>query len=401
MTLFYSRNILCQIADPWSSLRTKLFRLEMFLPRGVADMQLDTAMRAIHLGSTKVQGTHLLPDGYELAFLPPDVEFERPSDRAAIAGGHAETIASTHSIPKIIIAASQIIYAGTTLWQSRWDQIDRYGYAAFGLTVTPYLVMSLINLLAQLLTPDYETLFLVTSEISDEAERRGGLFQGAVARLKPPEHVGPVGIFTRSPPISADSSPTLYSVEREASATWTVQPASSLLERHHHPDAVLRVPQCMATSEGCRYDKAADDREWRKMDCSYLVILSSVFFFALLNILVVGGLSRFQAGSSTLAQRAWAMTWLAEGHMGGMLGFQAYILQPYGAMGSVTRAHTKRLNPGAMSSSSAGTRFLRSLSPLAVFFLNVLVGLPWAVPAIGGFVNVGQMLYEHGSCTHI
>ena len=65
------------------------------------------------------------------------------------------------------------------------DQIQRYGYAAFGLTVAPYLLMSIVNLLGTMLTPDYPCLYLVSSEVMDEAARReGARFEGMVASSK-------------------------------------------------------------------------------------------------------------------------------------------------------------------------------------------------------------------------
>ena len=61
------------------------------------------------------------------------------------------------------------------------DQIQRYGYAAFGLTVMPYPIMSVVNLLGTILTPDYSVIYLVSSEAMDEARRReGSRFEGTV-----------------------------------------------------------------------------------------------------------------------------------------------------------------------------------------------------------------------------
>ena len=70
------------------------------------------------------------------------------------------------------------------MYETRGDQIERYGYAAFGLTVAPYLVMSIINLIGTVLTPDYSTLFMIESEIMEEAgQSDGACFRGAVGRL--------------------------------------------------------------------------------------------------------------------------------------------------------------------------------------------------------------------------
>ena len=104
---------------------------------------------------------------------PPD-----PAIRPAI------ELSSNYNLPKGIIALFQTLYASATLYQTRGDQIQRYGYAAFGLTVAPYLIMSVINLLGTMLTPDYPCVYLVRSGIMDEASRReGAKFEGVVATL--------------------------------------------------------------------------------------------------------------------------------------------------------------------------------------------------------------------------
>lgn len=48
-----------------------------------------------------------------------------------------------------IAAVVQAISAGITLYRTRGDQIDRYGFTSFGFTVVPYLVMSVVNFFAQ------------------------------------------------------------------------------------------------------------------------------------------------------------------------------------------------------------------------------------------------------------
>ena len=78
-------------------------------------------------------------------------------------------------------------------------------------------------------------------------------------------------------------------------------------------------------------------------------------------IAINGGLSHFRPGHSTIAQRAWTMTWLA---FGLFFGCSVGLLGPMMA-----------------------ERF---------FSYNV-----YFVPAIGGFVVVAQMLMSYGSCMKI
>ena len=60
-----------------------------------------------------------------------------------------------------MVSIVQVLLASATLYETRGDQFNQYGYAAFGLTVIPYIVMSIVNLLGNLLTPDFPTLYLV------------------------------------------------------------------------------------------------------------------------------------------------------------------------------------------------------------------------------------------------
>ena len=69
----------------------------------------------------------------------------------------------------------------TTLYESRVHQIDQFAYAAFGLTVAPYAIMSLVNLVVGLFCPDFEELYLLKSSILEEARSRPDAQFGEVA----------------------------------------------------------------------------------------------------------------------------------------------------------------------------------------------------------------------------
>ena len=71
-----------------------------------------------------------------------------------------------------------MLYAAFTLYETRGDQIKRYGYPAFGLTVGPYLVMSLVNLINSILTPNYVAVYLVKTEVMAEAASLCPIFAG-------------------------------------------------------------------------------------------------------------------------------------------------------------------------------------------------------------------------------
>ncbi|KAF6231077.1 hypothetical protein HO173_010777 [Letharia columbiana] len=130
----------------------------------------------------KVHGVCQLPEEYALCVVPSGAEVDEPP-----CGGNSpctSELSSSYSLPKVLTAVFQTVYASATLYQVRGDQIQRYGYAAFGLNVAPYLVMSLVNLASTMLTPDYSTMYLVNSGTMEEAQRRkGSRVEGVVGTI--------------------------------------------------------------------------------------------------------------------------------------------------------------------------------------------------------------------------
>lgn len=81
------------------------------------------------------------------------------------------------------------MYASVTLYKAKGDQIERYGFAAFGLTVIPYLIVTLVNLIKGVITPEYLKAYLVHSAIMDEAKQCcGAKFEGIVGTIAPPTY---------------------------------------------------------------------------------------------------------------------------------------------------------------------------------------------------------------------
>jgi hypothetical protein len=157
--------------------------------------------------ATKIHGQFTLPAEYKIIYVPSDAVIRRQqSDDIELrpfletAGSSLDNnltfvtvlpsvtshafLSSNYNMLKSLVSLAQVIFAATTLYQTRGDQLIRYGYAAFGLTVTPYALMSVINLLGSLLCPEYPALYLVESEAMDDARRKhGGVFTGTVKGL--------------------------------------------------------------------------------------------------------------------------------------------------------------------------------------------------------------------------
>lgn len=83
----------------------------------------------------------------------------------------------------MLYTLGQSVYACYTLYKAIGNQIDIYGFTAFGLTVVPYALMSVLNIIATLVTPSYPCMFLVETPDLEEARAGGGLFAGSVVSI--------------------------------------------------------------------------------------------------------------------------------------------------------------------------------------------------------------------------
>jgi hypothetical protein len=127
-----------------------------------------------------VHGLQKLPEGHALV-LPETAKFKDSGTEEHI------KICSDYNILEVAVSIGQLLFSVTTLYRTRGNQIGIFGYAAFGLTVTQYAWMSLINLVGNLMAPQYSTIFLVGSETLDELRttRRSESFaiEGEVGRI--------------------------------------------------------------------------------------------------------------------------------------------------------------------------------------------------------------------------
>ncbi|KAL8998764.1 MAG: hypothetical protein Q9169_002214 [Polycauliona sp. 2 TL-2023] len=148
-------------------------------------------------GNVKIHGVCQLAPGYSLSYIPEDmkvyshIKHQRSLSISRLLGvNHTPDIklASTHDVPRILFSIIQTVMGGYSLYRARGTQIERYGYAAYGLTVLPYMMVSVINLLGSLLSSEYETVYLVHSATMDEMKVRGGLCDGVVGTLEKPPH---------------------------------------------------------------------------------------------------------------------------------------------------------------------------------------------------------------------
>jgi len=279
---------------------------------------------------------------YEFRIVPGEIAVESRY------GGPLE-LSNSWGALKWIASIVQLIYASYTLYSARQGQITQYGYAAFGLTVVPYMIMSLVNLVANLLSPEYPYIYIVNSELMDEAEGLGAQFDGTVGKISIEE--------------SKFQSVRFKSVQpedvTESGKGWIV----SLGE-----DPVGQ-PQSMEIPDIGRHKR--QDQPWHYPTLSWwitLVALASPYA-------IIGGLSKFQAGQSTSLERGFLLTWLIWGQCSGVMlevGLERICLW--------MEANGKE--------------------KYEIFWAVWIIAI-YGAPAIGGFVIVVKMMREFGVCTYL
>jgi hypothetical protein len=299
-------------------------------------------------------------------------------------------------------------------------------------------MMSVLNLIAQLLAPDYPCLYMIRSEEMAEAEKRGGLFDGAVGMLRPDHLKGmrsePV-LPSQEAPIEKD--PVSWKVVQktgfgDVSSTPTCALEEHVLKIHHQvsSDNVSRVssqkpkvdisttPRTELVKTGMKvtvrwrndpfqeqpqiyipaysrflrrgdnntskitYERYRSYEWWRwditKPDRNFsftLSILAPVIFGAL-SLTTVGVLSHFSRGTkSTSIERGFTMSWLLVGMFIGV---------------------------AAQGITDLFLRYADSI--VRAIFGMMLVCITFGafiVPALGGYIVVGKMIMEFGSCSRV
>ena len=286
-----------------------------------------------------------LPDGYAIQTLPVDIKVTPHHDGAI-------ELCKCHNVLKWLVAIAQLLYAIFTLYRSRGNQIDTYGYASFGLTVISYAIMSLINLIANVVTPEYPAIYMVRSEIMNEAEARGRITGGDPRGI----FIGTVGIMDelKDDPLQFED---VYRIPNQLSVGVRFQDPGNLQQLPIEAEEEVRVPRLG------RYIV----KQRSVSNICYLIsaCLVGILAFAA-PYAIIGGWTRFAAGESTQSQRSWLMAWLVCGQLFGMLmGYSLHDLEGGSAL-----------------------------------WLGVVIvwGFCGGIPAFAGFIVVGRMLAVFPSC---
>lgn len=207
-------------------------------------------------GARTIYGNMKPPKGYRWLMLSPDIVPDDISTKWNEVGYH---FSKSQSWLKMGLSVAQLIYSCITIYRTRGDQILRYGYAAYGLSVFPYAFMSLANFTCAAWIGEYACVYALTSPVMEEAKSRGGKFEGAIDVPWQPEMLVEKGRQTSESSYVTMSS----SVKRKSKVIWT---SVEILIC----GLLLQVPQ-------------------------YLLL-----YF----------LTKFEKKQSTLPQRAWMMAWV-------------------------------------------------------------------------------------------
>lgn len=338
---------------------------------------LERNLEYVDQNQYKFHGSYTLPPSYEFVTLPPGASV-RPLSTST-ARKEDVYISNSYGVAKSFTGAIQIISSLYALYSAYGEQTQEYGYAAFGFSVLPYTVMSLLNAIANLIEASYDTLYLVRSDVMLEAERRErGEIVGEIAELVPAgkeaeqEMIGEQNI---SVDLKFERTRHGYwrayhiideGTERASNRSWKVAIPSDpdTYVPAEDPNAKIVV---RAFGQSYRFSKMTHRRSVKFRTRAVAIIT----VFALLTpYIVIGAISKFSPGNSSLIERVFMMGWLVVGQ----------------TIGALNLAATK-----------GKVRKWAWWSFIETWFLRFVVMVGFAM-AIGGFYFTARNLRDFGYC---
>ena len=200
-----------------------------------------------------------------------------------------------------------MLYGSWELYLARGRQFDRYGYAASSLTVVPYIAMSILNLLAAIVEPQYPCVFLVKhgeDVAPDLRDEINSVMGGAVA----------VGT---APSTGADA------VERDSpDLAGRTSTASDPIGQVSHERTIFGWVGNISVSDAPATNPAQIFRSRLNLRTKSLACFATVLAIGayLAPYVVAFILTRFEKQQSTVHQRTWIVTWLVVEGVSGIYG---------------------------------------------------------------------------------
>jgi len=324
--------------------------------------ELAVLVRAKILEPT-IHGLFYLPRGYALKKLGGRARFQNdPEPNLSVFASCRKGIlqwfrppeapppllAYRYSLVKILAAIFQLAFAIATLYRARGDQIHRYGMGAFGLTVVSYAWMSLLNLLASAVCPDYSAMWLVET-----------------ATLRTLRKNAPQDTSDGEPPPFALTVGTLD--EESASDDHT-----SPEEGDDHDDNNDKATE-----------KKRDKSNWRKAQRFLFIPQVQKFFLqllclALIPLAIIGGMSHFSFGE-------------AENRQG------VNVIVMWVTYGFITGPFFHR----HLYSWLVGREWIYSRLPTILMWFGWLLLLLYITMSIIGFAIIKTVIMDYGVCTRL
>ena len=243
------------------------------------------------------------------------------------------------------IAIAQVIFSSITIYRTSGDQIEKYGYAAYGLSVYPYALMSLANLIKLAICGRYPFLYVLRTATLVEAEKNGGVFEGAVGNLEVNRR--------KSDEVVDDSQHDELMAAFSEPPSWVSPflPFRPLGDYRNHKWIVPIIGSLILV----------------------IAIISQPVF-----VLLVSGFNR---GQSTRTQRIWMLGWLIANGVSAVINLVSWEFSPMERSARATSSHLLIIY-----------QILRSPWGLLVGWVGGLLVSPIFIFAIGGFVITGKML---------
>ncbi|KAH7200587.1 hypothetical protein BKA60DRAFT_528931, partial [Fusarium oxysporum] len=377
--------------------------------------------------NASVHGLSYRHSGYDLVIVPDDAVIDpiRTVDDGVLpqAWGNDVHLAKSWNVAKGLVALLQFCFSLFVLIKAQGNQIEVYGYAAFSLTVAPYAVMAFVNLLANACMPTYTCHYLVKNDVLSEMEEVLRVkFDGVVGTVR---HVDDNVNLSKMVRSENGSLHMISSGEDEEDTRLEVLTPEKAITRGIIPSQTVAIEECKKIELEAR-------RPW-------LIVPLLIVGFLLVGapVAIVGGMSKFRAGTeSTPTQRGVLMAWLGAGQLFGLCLAGLIILTDFRFVRRVLDAI--RLN----TEFTLSDQLLRTLDiydtyhswkthilfkiilwsvkacyynfmwPIIILSMSKApdisellfytgIALVYGVPAIWGFIIVGQMLKAYGNCIRI
>lgn len=357
-------------------------------------------------------GTNGDPSDNVIVVVPPWFEVNQLRGPGGKSVGLPKNQALWHnsSVLKIVVSIVQILYGCFELYTSGGGkQLERYGYAAYSLSVIPYILMSLSNLISSLFTPQYPTLYLVhyrgkAPDGEGEAQCGGEKASSGVGGAQGgggEDKSRALGVqcleYTPSEPVKDKSSNTVSDIEQGTMKS----PADE------YPDLVTGVVgeaygdfsshsygwELKSMGENLKYIFVTWPSKFKTptRDKSHFITMATVAFIFTLVVMfapeyIIFILTRWKGNQSTRYQQKWAISWLV---ISQVIGPNAHTALCWGMICRSFLAKSRRV------------QIRLKAIPNILFFYRVSMCIVYGGIAAGAFHSVAKMILDDVSCVRI